>query len=509
MMAKWKPMPTNTKHALEMEAKTYKYPPHITMIQEIIANAQDAFNKHETPQPVVEINLKKIGNDNYILFHNNAMPIPKKFFEERYHTLYESSKNVGENIGFVGIGAKIFLPSHKDAEIITLTGKREILASKWKWTKDGAQYLNSLEDDISEIVDLNKFHHTNGTTFICNLSDSQYSELQSKLKDIVYLWWNYALLSDLFVIKLNNEKLKPMIPNKGNKFYQQIAFQGHIIKFIFWITENELDEDYQNIIYTVHGKRIENVRLDTDLVVKDNFGKKIFCYVDVTFMAKYVLKSKEGFEKHRYVSQIQTKIRTKFWDFVKAQGLYKDRTKSITKNVELENLAEKLNDALQSKKFKELNPFLAYRKRKTIVPDKTGKESVSITEGTQTAGTDNPSTSDHGGSTTGNDSGKANVLDPKGPKSGDLKDRRTRGISISEIEHGETEKKEAYVSEKDNAIIINTGHPFYKKIEGRTIAEFHKYRIIIEALVRYRSNAENWNTDVAFDKTRETVTFHI
>ena len=41
-MLDWKDMHVNTKHALEMEIKSYKYPPHETTIQEIIANAQDA-----------------------------------------------------------------------------------------------------------------------------------------------------------------------------------------------------------------------------------------------------------------------------------------------------------------------------------------------------------------------------------------------------------------------------------------------------------------------------------
>lgn len=310
-MPEWKSMHVNIKHALEMEAKTYKYPTHITMIQEIIANAQDAFNEHNTIAPTIDISLRKVNGSNYILFHNNAKPIPKQFFQEKYHTIYESSKNVGQTIGFVGIGAKVFLASHDGAEIITITGNKEKLASAWRWTETGPQYVSSLDYPISQIVNLNDFQHTNGTTFICKLSPSQYSELCDQLEGIIHFWWNYALLSDMFTINIDGKKIKPKIPGTKKESYEMWV-KSNRIKLIFYISKNELDEDYQNIVYTVHGKRIENEKLETALSVKDDFGSKIFCYADVGFMAKHVIKSKEGFEKIPYVSAIRAKVRSKF-----------------------------------------------------------------------------------------------------------------------------------------------------------------------------------------------------
>ena len=503
-MSEWKPMRVNIKHALEMEAKTYRYPPHTTMIQEIIANAQDAFKKHNTPDPTISIELKRINHGSYILFHNNAKPISKEFFKEKYHTLFESSKNIGESIGFVGIGAKIFLSSHDEAEIITITGDREILASKWKWTDTGPQHITSLRNPISKIVDLKKFPHTGGTTFICKLAPFQYSELHGNLKDTVHFWWNYALLSEMFAISVNGEKIKPKIPGTEKKNHTP-WIKGGRVNMVFHVSKNELDDDYQNIVYTVHGKRIENEKLDTALSIKNNFGSRIFCYVDATILARHVIKSKEGFARNSYVSNIRTKIRAKFWDFVKEEGLYKDVAKSITNNVELNQLANKLNAALQSSEFKDLNPFLVTR-HKAIVPSRSGEEPVSEVEGSLRIRAENSGVGGGGSVTTvGEDPGKAGALDRRGSKSGDMRNRRTRGISISEIEHEETERMEAYVSEKDNAVIINTGHPFYKRIEGRTTAEFYKYKIVVEALVRYKADAENWDTGTAFNKARDIL----
>ena len=506
-MLDWKDMHVNTKHALEMEIKSYKYPPHETTIQEIIANAQDAFGKHNTKNPTIEINLQKIANNNYIIFHNNAEPIPVEFFKKKYQTLFESSKNVGEQIGFVGIGAKIFLASHKNAEIITITGDRKKLASIWKMTNNGPAYANSLKNSISDIVDLKKFPHECGTTFICRLSNDQYLKLQSNLKNIIHFWWNYALLTKLFDIKINGEILTPKFPSTGDKFLKVTTIQGKSTKLIFFISNHELDDDFQNIIYVVHGKRIENEKLDTTLLIKNNFGKRIFCYVDVEYMTKFVIKSKEGFEKNRYVTQIKSKVKDRFWQFVKDQGLYKDKTKNVTKNVELEKLTEKLNIALQSAKFKDLNPFVATNKRKTIIPDDVGNKTISEIDGSQKSNTDNKNNANNGnGTTIGDNVGKGSVLDDKGDKSGNIKYRKTRGISISELEHEEIEKREAYVSEEYKAVIINTGHPFYKKnIDGTMIAEFHRYRIVVEALIRYQTDTENWSVDTAFDKARELL----
>ncbi|MDI1495679.1 MAG: hypothetical protein K8823_987 [Cenarchaeum symbiont of Oopsacas minuta] len=505
-MPKWENMHVNTKHALEMEMKSYKYPPYETMIQEIIANSQDAFNNFNTKNPTIEINLQKIDNNNYIIFNNNSDPIPLEFFKEKYQTLYESSKTIGKQIGFVGIGAKIFLPSHKNAEIITITGDEKKYASKWKYTNHGPEYAHSLKDPISDIVNLKKFPHECGTTFICRLSNDQYLKLQSNLKNIIHFWWNYAIYTKLFNIKINGKILEHKFPSTEAIFKINTTIQGHPTKLTFLISENELDEDHQNIVYVAHGKRIENEKLETELSIKNNFGKKIFCYVDVGYMAKYVIKSKEGFEKNRPVSQIKNKIHNRFWKFVKDQNLYEDKIKNVTKNIELEILAKKLNKALQSEKFKDLNPFLAMNKRKTIISSNDGNETVSETDGSQKSNSDNENNDNNrNGTAVGDNHRKAPVLDDKADKLGNTKYRKTRGINISEIEHDEIERRESYVSEEHNAVIINIGHPFYKKNIRSSIAEFHKYRIVIEALIRYQASVEQWNVDVAFDKARELL----
>ncbi len=500
-MIKWESMHVNTKRALEMEAKTYKYPTHIAMIQEIIANAQDAFNEHNTQNPTLEIFLKRDETEKFIIFHNNAKPIPENFFFKKYSTLFESSKNIGDYIGFVGIGAKIFLPSHKDAEIITITGDKKKLAVRWKWTRDGPEHITSQKNSLSKVVDLDKFPHTNGTTFICRLSNEQYSELKSKIQNIIHFWWNHALITELFTIKIHGEEMTPKFPSNGKRFDKTFSVQGNKIRFTFFISDNELDDDYQNIVYVVQGKRIENDKLETALTVKDNFGKRIFCYVDVTILAKYVIKSKEGFERHRYVSRIKHKIHQIFWKFIKEQDLYKDRTKTITKNVELENLADKLNLALQNLKFKDLNPFLAKKLSETVSAG-GGKEPISETDGSQQSGESTDNGGDDNGHVDNPDTGSAS--DDKGKKSGERKKKFTRGINIIEIEH-EGEEKEAYVSISDSALVINTGHPFYKKIEGRLIGEYHKYKIVVEALVLHQAESEGWDAQTVSNKSRELL----
>ena len=494
-------MHVNMKHALEMEAKTYKEPIHIAMIQEVIANAQDAFNEHNTKDPIIKISFQVEGSKKFIIFHNNAKPIPESFFKKKYSTLFESSKIVGDHIGFVGIGAKIFLPSHKNGEIITITGKEKILASKWIWTDEGPKHITSLKTPLSNVVDLNTFTHTNGTTVVCRLSHDQYSELKSNISNVIHFWWNPALIENLFTIKIHGEKITPQFPSPVKNFSKSFSFQGTKINCDFFISDNELDDDYQNIIYTVQGKRIENDKLDTALTVKDNFGMRIFCYVDVPNMAKYVIKSKEGFEKNSQVSKIKNKIHQVFWDFIKEQNLYKDKAKTFTKNVELEHLADKLNLVLQNIKFKDLNPFLAKKLRETVTAG-SGKEPISETDGSQQS----EESTDNGGdgNAHGDNFGTGSVSDDQGIKSGERKKKFTRGINIIEIEH-EGEKKEAYVSIRHSALVINIGHPFYKKIEGRIISEYHKYKIVVEALVLHQAKLEGWDIQTVSNKSRDLL----
>jgi len=499
----WEMMPVDTKHSLEIQTKMYEYPPHITLVQEIIANANDEFERNNVKGGIIEISLKKDSKNGYIIFHNNAPPIPKKFFEKDYQTLFKSSKDIGSGIGFVGIGAKIFLASPDGGEIITVTGNKDILAARWRWSEEGPQYITSLKQPLSDIIDLKKFHHNNGTTFICRLSIEKYNELRDELVNIIQFWWNYTLLTKHFVIKVDGKTIEPEIPKGNKRFPKKFRIAGKEVNCIFWISDVELLEDFQNIIYIVHGKRIENDKLDTSLHVKGNYGSRVFCYANVPMLSKYVTTSKEHFERHRIVSKIKNRVREEFWKFLEQQNLLKSNAKDITKNIELERLTEKLNRMLQSSKFKDLNPFLAKREREIPVSSTNGNEKIVEVLGYQ-------KTSEGGeikppGGPIGDESGKGNVLDEKGEKTGEIKIRHARGFNIGEIEHDESEKKEAYVSIAEKAVIINTGHPFYKKLQSGQISEFHKYKIVIEALVRFQAESENWNVETALDKSRELL----
>ena len=200
-----------------------------------------------------------------------------------------------------------------------------------------------------------------------------------------------------------------------------------------------------------------------------------------------------------WLLKVRNKTQQIFWKFIKEQDLYKDRTKTITKNIELENLTNKLNLALQNFKFKDLNPFLAKKLRETVNAG-NGKELISDTEGSQPSGesTDNEGNSNvHGANPS-----TGSVFDDAGTKSGERKKRFTRGLSIGEIEH-ESEEREAYVT--DHNLVINVGHPFYKKIEGRLMSEYHIYKIVVEALVLHQADLEGWSPETVSNKSRDLL----
>ncbi|MBT5842728.1 MAG: hypothetical protein HOH78_04000, partial [Thaumarchaeota archaeon] len=322
-------MKTDTKHAMEIIGeRLYEEPPHITLIQEIIGNANDEFRSHEVIDPTILIDFQENADGYYIIFNNNAPPIPKHFFLEDYQTFFKSSKSAETGgIGFVGVGAKQFVTSKGDRKVITITGdiKNEILASLWMH-KEGQPVKVAVTPkySIDEILGSQKIQHTYGTTMIASLTKEEYDELKEGMEHIIHWWWNYGLLTNKFKIFVSGKEIGAWIPNPKEKHVRDFQQNSKKVNCIFWISDEELHDDLLNIVWVVADKRIKNKKLETSTRVKKNFGKRIFCYADVTKLLKgYVNMSKEDFRNSESdVRKVKERVRDEFWKFIVSQDLF-------------------------------------------------------------------------------------------------------------------------------------------------------------------------------------------
>ena len=519
---KWEEMPSDTRHALQMVGgRLYKEAPHITLIHEIIGNANDEFEKGLTNNPTINIDFEDYRNGEFvglIIFKNNAAPISEEFFKEDYHTMFKSSKSSESGgIGFVGIGAKQFLQSKDERQLITITGngKKPLLASIWQWPISGNPMVaKTPESSYDEILGSRKISHEKGTTFVANLTKNEFFDLKENLKYYIHKWWNNALLKNKFKISVLGNDITPWIPHVKEKYVRSFHMAGKKIECTFWISDDELvedNEDFPHILYVVADKRITDKKISDSYRIKKNFSKRIFCYADVSsLLKKYVLMSKEDFQDgNPFVSKIKQRVVQAFWDFIKEKDLVKENLTDKTNDIELEMLLRKFNEVLQSKEFKKWNPFLLKTKRVVPVIDPDGDELLSESDGFQKLGEN--STDDQSEGILGNLNGTGHTFDKSGDKKGEKKIRNALGIDVGEVDAPEMEK-EAWIDDVDRALLINVGHAFYKKIQNESeksgllsLREFNKKRIMVDALVRYRIKINDDDPAVIIEESKKLL----
>lgn len=517
---KWEEMPIDSRRALEMVgSKLYKEPPHITLIHEVIGNANDEFNKGLTKNPEITIDFQEYVDGEFvglIIFRNNAPPIPEEFFKEKYHKMFTSSKSTeGDGIGFVGIGAKQFLQSKSNRQIITITGndKSSLLASIWMWPEEGnPQIVKTPQESYTNIIGSRKISHEEGTSFIVNLTKNEYDDLKLNIVHYIHKWWNYALLKNKIKLIVSKEEIQPWIPSIEKPYTDDITISGKKIDLMFWTSDEELkdgDEDFPNILYVVGDKMITSKRIEDKYKIKGNFAKRIFCYADTTPILKsYVTMSKEDFmDGYPFVHKIKKRIVQKFWDYIRKKGLLKENLSEKTRDMEMEMILNKLNELLQSKEFKKWNPFLKNLNRRVPVVQPSGDESLSESMGFQQTGENSINENSEG--VLGPNEGSGNVLDKKGNGKGELKLRKSLGIDIGYIDAPE-KKEEAWIDDESKSLVINLGHDFFNKIDTEarrsgftSLREFNKKRIIVDALVRYRMEIKDGSPQEIFEDSIE------
>ena len=498
-------LPVDRLHALQDFLDMYHWRDEDVLLNEAFANGVDIFLTDGIKNGKIEITFDRVGDDiGYINFHNNGSPMNQSQFE-KYHKIAGSYKKKGGGIGFAGVGAKVFLVSNQGGEIITMTGEdnSNFMASKMFRTENDVKYIKSWKSPLSEILGNYKYKHTYGTTYRVRLTKFAYGYLKENINNIISFWWNYALLTKQFTVIVDGKQVKPFDP--PTRFKKSFIWKKNKINCFCWITKDTIPVERRHIVYSVFGKRIINEPILIPISIKGDFSNRIFCLVDVTHISNHLETDKENFKGNWQTNQTRQATQKFFIDFLKENGLVgKDLSKPETNEI-VNELTKELDRLLKTKEFKDLNPFLSPRKRKVPMPNEDGDITISEVEG-EGAGSGKGRGK---GTDVGHGEGKAFVEDEEGDRIGSHKERQSKGIRIVPTDEFPNEKEEAWVDVNKGSVILNVLHPFFIHMQsldkyGR-FEKFNINRILIDALIKFKSKELNWNPETTLNRARDLL----
>jgi len=489
------PLPVDRLHNLENLLDMYEYSETDILVNEAIANAVDAFRDYSVNAGKIDISFIKKSNDfGYLSFHNNAPPMTEKQFygKDGYHKVSFSSKQKGHGIGFAGVGAKLFLVSKQGGEIITVTGKgkNDFIASKMYRTPKDVEFKTTEKYPLKEILDIPKYSHTFGTTYSVRLSSHAYRELKEKLSGIIQFWWNYALITKQITITIDGKTISPWIP-RGDKFKKIFTWKKQKIPALCFISKDEIPEMRRHIVYTVFGKRIYNKQLDLAIRIKSDFTNRVFCIVDLSILADQLTSNKENFKKSIYTHDCRSKVEEGFWKFLEDQKLLNVEFQQDIQVVTNE-LTKRLDQLLDTKAFKDLNPFLNPRKRTTLTLNEDGDTIVGEVPG-EGPGDGKGSREGKGGDRGAGD-GTSLIEDDDADRIASKREKKAKGLRLVFTKKLQTHTEEARVETKAGAIVIDELHPMYLRTKDtKKIQNYNLMRIVIESLIRHKNEEVEWD----------------
>ena len=221
----------------------FPYDPLTALIVETFANSVDAgANRIDI---VVE-------GDKYAIIDNGRGMTSWEFKE--YHNIASLTRRRGEGIGFVGVGAKIFLDR---AEYTITETKHRTFHRATHW----AFYGDSLEYELVETP--NKIPHKTGTYVEVKLTEREdINKLAPQfVKETLQQQYNAILLGNYRVreVTLNGEIVEPWQLNESEIERRKdfdFRFGGHRITGFFVKANRSLPDDFQGPSIVVHGKTV-------------------------------------------------------------------------------------------------------------------------------------------------------------------------------------------------------------------------------------------------------------
>lgn len=431
-----------------------------------------------------------------LVVEDNGNGMTNSQFRE-YHNLAAETKTRGTTIGFAGVGAKISF-NRADRVITETRSARFSGASDW--------YFAAKNRLVWEDIPLRHLQG-NGTYVEVHFREDSEVPYATTAELIQMLQRHYLPLLEQSFLKLYSktdlypEELRFIVNGEQVRPFDAIAefALGKVEKSIprhgkkplgysvFGVSEREypIDPSLAGILLCTHGKVIK----------ADNFGQfpsgdlgaRIFGLAELPGLINFVTTSKTDFRprpgKNRDFQRIYETIRNEYREWLTSVGVETVEEKNITEARLLERELRKL-----SQDIPELGEFFGFRApRSALSANADGPIEADVHEGQESTFPDGEGTRGEGPGVVdaGDQPGEALVpAQDEGGQRAEPISRSSRGgpkISFKAVE----ERLELGWVE-GNTVVINTGHPAYKRVEKNQAARLlHSLLAIGTAIQRH------------------------
>jgi len=317
----------NVRKMIQMQRDAYQVPDgeewRIT-VSELIANSLDS------EATWIKIGLNKGDKPGFftITCEDNGMGMDKENFK-RYHDIYTITKTRRSGtIGFAGIGAKLTLDLCERVETETKSQQDNYYHSDWYFVGGTNVSSGSTCTTCGETINDEKPHYHilpnvrqemgehNGTYVkVVNLRTRNLDE--KSLRRYVTAEYQYSMILKNVKIFLNNEELKPLIPQgaeiekeyKYERYYKTKERAGseklELLGHFYYVndeykervkTENP-EEIYSGFDIVVYGKRIARYTFGIEGIMKGVDSQYVYGYIECNQLIDIVEPSKDGFNR--------------------------------------------------------------------------------------------------------------------------------------------------------------------------------------------------------------------
>lgn len=460
---------------------------------ELVANSLDAKATR------IAIDYHPVGNT--LVITDNGQGMDAGQFEQ-YHDFAAGLKTRGDGIGFAGVGAKI---SFNAADrVVTETRSKDFAGrSDWRFSDNG----HLIWDEIQPV------HLTSNGTRVEVHFRKDFTPAYADSADLVNLLRrNYLPLLDRKFLDLyhhlglypgsprfvvNGQEYQPT--DVADDFIREAKREflpeggGKALGFgVLGLSEAEypLGADIGGVLLCTHGKVIKS---DLFQQYPANYGPRIFGVVEMPGFIDFITTSKTDFNRkgrNRDFERLYGPLREDFKQWLADLGVQQAEAENTGEAAQLERELRRIANAIP-----ELSDFFGFRNRTSVLqPKDDGETTAEQHEGVEITypegdGHRNPDPKP-GPLEPGDDQGTTLVDNPKGQERATPITRQgRRGPRIS-FESRDDREDLAWVD--GNTVVINSGHPAYKKADSSVRSrQIHNIFAIAWAVQKFVASSDS------------------
>ena len=421
---------------------------------------------------------------------------------EQYHDFAAGLKTRGSGIGFAGVGAKISFNA-ADRVITETIGQSFSGGSNWHFEANGRLFWDEIEvanltgkgtrvevhfrDDVTP-------SYADADGLIKLLQRNYLPLLDEKFLD---LYQHLGLYSGALRFVINGQEYSPtdvagdFIQEAKKELFPENA--GRMLGFgVLGLAPSDypLGEGIGGVLLCTHGKVI---KADLFNQFPGSYGPRVFGVVEIPELINYITTNKADFNRgkgrNRDFERFYGPLREDFKNWLAALGIQQTEAENTGEAARLERELRQIADTIP-----ELEDFFGFRNRTQVLqPVNDGETAADQHEGVEITFPEGDGNGGKGPGPLGpgDDPGTALVENERsGPERATPITRRgRRGPRIS-FESRTDRDELAWVD--GNMVVINSGHPAYKKADANATARrIHSIFAIAGAVQKFAAGSEN------------------